>query len=193
VALKVKLGLVENLVERDIGRACDSLQQLQVDATEALETLRDLARGIYPPILADRGLLAALESQARKATIPVTVEATALRRYPQELEATMYFCVLEALQNVQKYADAGHATVRLHESNSTLGFSVIDDGRGFDSDRMVRGSGLTNMRDRLDALGGTLAVVSHPGHGCRVEGIVPVTASPIASSAVSAGPAAVLA
>jgi signal transduction histidine kinase len=104
VALKVKLGLAEMLLGRDPEKAATTLDQLKGDADEALETLRDLARGIYPPLLADKGLAVALKSQARKATVPVTVEADGVPRYAQDVEATVYFCVLEALQNVQKYA-----------------------------------------------------------------------------------------
>ena len=91
-----------------------TLEQLKGDADEALETLRDLARGIYPPLLADKGLVVALESQARKATVPVRVDADGVGRYSQDVEAAVYFCVLEALQNVQKYARASHVDVRLH-------------------------------------------------------------------------------
>ncbi len=113
VALKVKLGLAEMLLARDPAKAAATLEQLKGDADEALETLRDLARGIYPPLLADKGLVVALESQARKATVPVRVEAEGVERYAQEVEATVYFCVLEALQNVQKYAQASQVVVRL--------------------------------------------------------------------------------
>jgi signal transduction histidine kinase len=115
VAIKVKLGLVEILLTRDPGKAGATLVALKSDADEALETLRDLARGIYPPLLAEKGLAAALQSQARKATLPVHVAADGVGRHPQELEAALYFCTLEALQNVQKYAKASNATVRLHE------------------------------------------------------------------------------
>src|SRR5205807_8342920 len=111
VALKVKLGLVESLADRDPDRATAMLEQLKADADEALETLRDLARGIYPPLLAEKGLVPALESQARRAVLPVTVHADRVERYSQDIEATVYFCVLEALQNVQKYASAACATI----------------------------------------------------------------------------------
>ena len=102
VALKVKLGLAEMFVDKDPARAKATLAELKADTDEALETLRDLARGIYPPLLADKGLYAALESKARKATIPVEVQADDIDRYPQDVEAAVYFCCLEALQNVQK-------------------------------------------------------------------------------------------
>jgi signal transduction histidine kinase len=174
VALKVKLGLAEMFVERDPARAKQTLAELKVDTDEALETLRDLARGIYPPLLADRGLAAALESQARKATLPVEVETDGIGRYPQETEAAVYFCCLEALQNVQKYAQASRATVRLGEHDGALTFEVEDDGRGFDLAGTPRGSGLTNMGDRLDALGGRVDLYSEPGAGTTLKGSVPV-------------------
>ena len=155
VAIKVKLGLAEMMTTKDPAKAGDLISSLKADTDEALDTLRDLARGIYPPLLADQGLKAALESQARKATLPVTVEADGAGRYPQEVEAAVYFCVLEALQNVQKYAGATTAVVRLSEVEQQLRFEVFDDGRGFDEARAARGAGLTNMEDRLDALEGS--------------------------------------
>jgi signal transduction histidine kinase len=174
VALKVKLGLAEMFLEKDPARAKQTLADLKVDTDEALETLRDLARGIYPPLLADKGLVAALESQARKATLPVQVDAEGVGRYPQEVEAAVYFCVLEALQNVQKYASASNAMVRLREEASGLGFEVEDDGDGFDPAGIQRGSGLTNMADRLEALGGSVDLASARGRGTRVTGHLPV-------------------
>jgi signal transduction histidine kinase len=184
VALKVKLGLAEILLSRDPAKAAATLEQLKGDADEALETLRDLARGIYPPLLADKGLVVALESQARKATVPVRVEAEGVERYTQDVEATVYFCVLEALQNVQKYAGASQVVVRLdaRADPATLTFEVEDDGTGFDTATTRTGAGLTNMNDRVDALGGTVHVISHPGAGTRVSGELrvrePVPATP---------------
>jgi len=174
VALKVKLGVAELLLDRDPAKAAATLEQLKGDADEALETLRDLARGIYPPLLADKGLVVALESQARKATVPVRVEAAGIERYAQDVEATVYFCVLEALQNVQKYASASQVVVHLTASGKTLTFAVTDDGAGFDAATAKRGAGLTNMNDRVDALGGKVQVISHPGAGTTVSGELPV-------------------
>jgi signal transduction histidine kinase len=173
VALKVKLGLAEMFAEKDPARAKQTLAELKVDTDEALETLRDLARGIYPPLLADKGLVAALESQARKATLPVEVDADGVGRYPQEVEAAVYFCCLEALQNVQKYAEATHAVLKLDGLDGGLTFAVTDDGQGFDGASIERGAGLTNMTDRIDALGGRLEVSSTPGRGTRIRGSVP--------------------
>ena len=176
VALKVKLGLAEMLLTRDPAKAAATLEQLKGDADEALETLRDLARGIYPPLLADRGLVVALESQARKATVVVRVEAAGVERYAQEVEATVYFCVLEALQNVQKYAQASRVEVRLYTEDGKLIFAVSDDGAGFEAATVRKGAGLTNMSDRVDAIGGALEVTSTPGSGTTVRGAIDVTA-----------------
>jgi signal transduction histidine kinase len=174
VAIKVKLGLAQALVMRSPDDAKATVTQLKSDADEALETLRELARGIYPPLLADKGLVEALQSQARKATVPVTVEADGVARYPQDVEATVYFCVLEALQNVQKYAAASQVTVRLHAGGDTLRFEVTDDGTGFDSSSVKRGAGLINMADRVAALEGSVQVVSSPGTGTCVRGELPL-------------------
>jgi len=174
VALSVKLGLARSLARRDAEKTEEMLDQLQREAIDTLENLRDLARGIYPPLLADQGLAVALTSQARKATLPVEVDAEGLGRYPPEAEAAVYFCVLEAIQNVSKYAGAERARVRLAASNGALTFSVTDDGRGFDPGTIQMGAGLQNMADRLSALGGGLEVESAPGHGTTVSGLIPV-------------------
>jgi signal transduction histidine kinase len=174
VALTVKLGLLERLVERDAEKAKAIAAQLQGDATEALEELRDLARGIYPPLLADKGLVAALESQARKSAVPVTVEADGVGRYAREAEAAVYFSCLEALQNVAKYASASRALVTLHDGDGRLRFEVTDDGDGFDTSTSSYGTGLQGIADRLAALDGELQVRSAPGAGTTVVGMLPV-------------------
>jgi signal transduction histidine kinase len=174
VALTVQLKLARGLVERDPPKAGEMLDTIQGSATGALEDLRDLARGIYPPLLADQGLPAALEAQVRKAAVPTTVEADAVGRYPQEVESAIYFCALEALNNVAKYAEATHATVRLSQRNGRLTFSVADDGRGFDPDAARGGTGLQGMADRLVAIGGELSIDTAPGGGTSVSGQVPM-------------------
>ena len=174
VALAVQLGLAQRLAEKESPKVSELLGQLQTQSTEALDNLRDLARGIYPPLLADQGLGVALSAQARKAPFPVEVEAEGISRYPQDAEAAVYFCTLEALQNVAKYAGATKASVRLHPEGDGLAFEVADDGRGFDSDHAHMGSGLQNMADRLAALGGTLEVRSRPGQGTTVTGRLPM-------------------
>jgi signal transduction histidine kinase len=175
VALKVKLGIAKAFAAKDPEKTTEMLDQLMTDADDAVETLRDLARGIYPPLLADKGLAAALESQARKATLPVTVDANGVGRYPQDIEAAVYFCALEALQNIQKYAAASQASVRLAQSGGVLTVAVQDDGRGFDPSTAKKGAGLQNMEDRLDALGGSVEVESAPGSGATVTVRLPIS------------------
>jgi signal transduction histidine kinase len=173
VALAVKLRLARSFAEKDPPKAGELLDALQAEAVDALENLRDLARGIYPPLLADQGLAAALGSQARKSAVPVSVEADGVGRYPQDVEAAVYFCALEALQNISKYANASSAVLRLSASNGDLRFEVVDDGAGFDPSTTRSGSGLQGMADRLDAVGGRLSVRSVPGEGTTVVGSVP--------------------
>lgn len=175
VALQVKQRLVQGMIERDPAKALELMSQLQVDTTEALADLRDLARGIYPPLLADQGLGAALESQARKSPVPISVETDGVERYPQDVEAAVYFCALEALNNLSKYAGATQATVSLSQTDRTLTFAVSDDGVGFSlGERGSNGTGLQGMADRLDAIGGALEIRSAPGEGTTVLGRVPV-------------------
>jgi signal transduction histidine kinase len=179
VALSVMARLAETTVDGDKAAARAMLVQAQADATDALENLRDLARGIYPPLLAERGLVAALEAQAGRSPLPVAVEADGFGRYPQDAEAAVYFCALEALQNVAKYASASRACVRLAGPaghDGALEFSVTDDGAGFDSASAGYGTGLQGMADRLAALGGDLQVRSEPGRGTTVTGRLPVRA-----------------
>jgi signal transduction histidine kinase len=154
----------------------DILTNVSVTAGEALESLRDLARGIYPPLLADQGLQTALGAQAGKAPVDVEVRGKSITRYPQEIEAAVYFCCLEALQNVIKYANASEATIALTADDATLNFTVSDDGQGFDLDTITFRSGLQNMFDRIEALDGSLTITSNAGNGTTVSGSVPVKA-----------------
>jgi signal transduction histidine kinase len=192
VALRISLGLARSAVQAAPEQAGELLEQTEQAASRALEDLRDLARGIYPPLLADLGLRAALEAQARKAAVPVTVEAAGLERYPQPTEAALYFSVLEALQNVAKYAHASAARVTLAQDGPALVFTVEDDGTGFDPATTPMGTGLQGIADRLAALGGTVEITSAPGHGTRVTGQVPAAAGDAGSpppEAVSGGAA----
>jgi signal transduction histidine kinase len=176
VALAVKARLARQLTERDPAKAAAMLEQIESETQVALEDLRDLARGIYPPLLADRGLVAAIEAQSRKSHLGVEVDAAGVGRFPADVEATVYFCALEALQNVAKYAAANRTVIRMSRSNGALSFEVVDDGRGFDPSAVASGSGLQGMADRLAAVGGSLEVRSAPGRGTTVAGRVPVTA-----------------
>jgi signal transduction histidine kinase len=174
VALQVKLRLTDAVIDRDPVKAHQLLDELQRESNDALEDLRDLARGIYPPLLADKGLVTALESQARKAIVPVTVEATGVGRFPADVESAVYFSCLEALQNIGKYAEATAATIRLSNGAGELRFEIRDDGRGFDSTATSYGTGLQGIADRLAALGGELVVTSAPGDGTAVAGRLPL-------------------
>jgi signal transduction histidine kinase len=173
VALKVKLGLAEMAAE-PTSKVRGMITQLKADADEALTTMRELARGIYPPLLASDGLPAALRAQARRMTIPIDLDLADVPRQPREVEAAIYFCCLEALQNVSKYADATRVRLRLWSEASRLAFRVEDNGRGFDPSQVTTASGIQNMRDRLETLGGSLEVRSEPGKGTSVEGTLPI-------------------
>jgi len=174
VALRISLGLARQVMAAAPGESAELLAQTEVQAGEALKDLRELAHGIYPPLLADQGLPAAIEAQARRAAVPVTVETTGVGRYPQDVEAAVYFCVLEALQNVAKYAQAAAARVTLGQDGQCLTFTVTDDGQGFDPATTALGTGLQGITDRLAAIGGSIGIASAPGHGTRVTGRVPV-------------------
>jgi signal transduction histidine kinase len=175
VALAMKANLAGSMVGKNPEKESELIDQLRTGAQEALENLRDLARGIYPPLLADRGLAVALEGQAMKSPVPIGVDAEGLNRYPPEIEAAVYFCCLEAMQNIAKYAGATSARISIAPRNGHLHFEVTDDGRGFDPTVTGYGTGLQGMSDRLDALGGSLQVSSRPGEGTAVSGSVPAT------------------
>ena len=178
VALAVKVRLLEQFAERDPERARSLANQLQDDVRSAIEELRSLAHGIYPPLLSSAGLGVALRAACRRAALSASADADGVGRYAPEVEAAVYFCCLEALQNAGKYAgEQASARVRIWEDAGGLLFEVSDDGVGFEVGRRDEGAGLTNMRDRLGAVGGTLRLQSEPGHGTRVSGVVPVSAT----------------
>jgi signal transduction histidine kinase len=187
VALAVKARLARSLLARDPDKTEAMLGQIEEETQIALDDLRDLARGIYPPLLADKGLGAALEAQARKAPVPVRVDADGVGRFEQNVESAVYFSCLEALQNVGKYAGASNATIELRREGSTLRFAVVDDGCGFDP-VAVSGSGLQGVSDRLAAVGGTFDVESAPGAGTVVTGRIPIMEAPEASSNADGAP-----
>ncbi|HZD16936.1 MAG TPA: GAF domain-containing sensor histidine kinase, partial [Actinomycetota bacterium] len=174
VSLAVKVGMAESAVRKDPTGALTILAQVRRDAQDALEDLRDLARGIFPPVLADEGLAAALRAQARKATVPVEIRADGVGRYRQEAESATYFCCVEALQNATKYAEASLVQIDLAVTDDELRFEVRDDGHGFDPASVAPGAGLQNMFDRLEAIGGSLQIRSAPGTGTTVAGRIPL-------------------
>jgi signal transduction histidine kinase len=175
VALEANLGAVQALIASDGERARAVLDELRVAVREAMQDFRDLAHGIYPPLLQDRGLSEALANAARRTTIPTHLEAPAAHRYEPEIEATVYFCCVEALQNAAKHAGEGaRATIALREREGALLFEVADDGSGLDPGETTFGVGMTNMRDRLEAIGGDLRIESSRGAGTRVLGTIPL-------------------
>jgi signal transduction histidine kinase len=176
VALAIKLQLAARTVE-DVTEARQAFGELRADAAGALKNLRDLARGIYPPLLADQGLAAALNAQAGKSALPVAVEADGIGRFGQDTEAAVYFCCLEALQNTAKYAHASQARICLQARDGALRFTVSDDGNGYDARHTPMGSGLRNMADRLAALGGRLEIRSAPSQGTTIAAHLPIPAA----------------
>ncbi len=172
VALRVRLELADETMRESPARARRMLQQLGAEVDAALDELRSLAAGVYPSLLADRGLTDALRSAALRSPVPVSVAVNGEDRYGQDVEAAVYFCCLEALQNVAKHAPDAHAVAISLERNGDLRFSVSDDGPGFDTE--IAGNGLVNMHDRVAAVGGTLEIKSSPGSGTEIVGHVPV-------------------
>ena len=170
VALAVKLRLVGSTAAKDPEKAAEQLSELRDQTDLALTTLLDLASGIYPSVLEEHGIGAALAVHGRGAGVPVHVDVDGIGRLPIELEAAIYFVCLEAIQNAAKYARASRVRVRIDRSGDALTFSIEDDGVGFDPTATGVGTGLQNMRDRLAAFGGDVAIASTPGVGTTVTG-----------------------
>jgi signal transduction histidine kinase len=178
VALAVKIGLAKAMLPADPAAVGPLLDQLRTEAQAAIGTIRELAHGIYPPLLRERGLGEALRTAAARSPLRCAVEVDLPGRYPAELEACVYFCCLEAIQNAGKYAgDGAEILVSVEDTEGRLRFAVSDDGAGFAAD-VTEGHGFMNMRDRLGAVGGDLAVRSAPGEGTTVSGEIP--AAPLA-------------
>ncbi len=176
VGVLARLGLARNQLRRDRDLAETTLREAQVDAQRALESLQDLARGIHPAILTDRGLVEAVQERATRMTVSVEVHTDGLgqgARFPLELEGAAYFFVSEGLANVLKYAFASRVHVRFHSEPGQLVVEVADDGRGFEP-AGVKKSGLRGLEDRISALGGRVEVVSRPGQGTELRAYLPV-------------------
>jgi signal transduction histidine kinase len=175
VALRVKLELAREALEADPAEATEMVAGLGPQVDEIIEEVRSLARGIYPALLASDGLEEALRAAGQRSAIPVTIEADGIGRLSSETESAVYFCCLEAMQNVAKHGE-GASRVRIElRRDGDLRFAVVDDGCGFLPEQVAAGSGLTGMRDRLAAVGGELWIESAPASGTRVEGRVPLT------------------
>jgi signal transduction histidine kinase len=162
-------------LEGDREPLLELLGKIKEQTGDAVESLRDLARGIYPPLLAAEGLRAALSAQARKSPLDITVEAD-VGRYSQDIEAAVYFCCLEAFQNAAKYAGECSVTATLREEDGYLRFDVSDSGCGFDQTDSRAGMGTRNMADRVESLDGSLSITSAKGSGTTVTGKIPIPA-----------------
>jgi signal transduction histidine kinase len=174
VALAVNLRLARDIIVDDPAAGAEMLEELAGEVQETIQELRELAHGIYPPLLVDSGLVEALRAAANRNPLSVDVVAEGIGRYSSETEAAVYFCCLEALQNAAKHAVNAEVEVRLWEESGGLLFSVSDNGPGFDVEKAQRGHGYVNMADRLGAIGGTVRWESEIGQGSRVNGSVPL-------------------
>jgi signal transduction histidine kinase len=175
VALRMRLGATEDLFDVAPEQAKRQVHEVgeQIEAT--LEEIRALARGVYPPLLAERGLEEALRAAALRLPVAASLRSRGLGRYSQATESAVYFCCIEAMQNASKHArTASRIEITLGQTD-VLRFSVRDDGFGFDIESVAWGAGLTNMRDRVAAVGGKLEILSAPGRGTLVRGDVPAT------------------
>jgi signal transduction histidine kinase len=174
VAIGVKAGLARTMVTRDPVKAIEILDQVCVDAEAALTGLREMTRGALPPILADHVLADALTARVKTVGVPVTVQADGVGRLPEAVEVAAYYCCSEALQNAAKYAGASSITVTLQRRIGSLVFSIVDDGRGFESSTAQRGIGMRSMSERIGSIGGTLYVRSVPGSGTTISATIPL-------------------
>src|SRR5271166_1124302 len=174
VALAVNLRLARDIIVDDQDAGLEMLDQLAGEVQETIRELRELAHGIYPPLLVDSGLVEALRAAAHRNPLPVHITAEGIGRYAPETEAAVYFCCLEALQNAAKHAPDARVEIRLWEESGGLLFTVTDDGPGFDPEKAQRGHGYVNMADRLGAIGGTVRWDSEIGKGSQVRGSVPL-------------------
>jgi signal transduction histidine kinase len=174
VGLRIKLDLAAEEIEGDPARGHQMVLAIGRQMDDLIATLRALARGIYPSLLTERGLTEALRSVTQLAPVGASFRADGIGRYAEDVEVAVYFCCLEAIQNVVKHGGSeAHVMVRLWEDGDRLRFEVNDSGAGFDSDAVKPGTGMVNMRDRIEAVGGTLTITSAVKHGTSILGAVP--------------------
>jgi signal transduction histidine kinase len=174
VALAVNLRLTKDMLSDDPDGAAEMLDALADAVKDTIQELRNLAHGIYPPLLMDSGLSEALRAAASRSPLGVSVAVDGLGRYPSEVEAAVYFCCLEALQNAAKHAPGANVQIGVHAQDEVLRFEVVDDGPGFDVAAAKGGHGYTNMSDRLGAIGGSVDWHSAPGAGTTIAGTIPL-------------------
>jgi signal transduction histidine kinase len=171
VALALDLRLARSTLDRDPAAAAELLEAAAGNLTDATQELRELARGVYPPVLTDRGLVAALDALASRSSVPVTVETDLPERAPAPVEVAAYFVVSEALTNVARHAEAESAAVKVTRSHGQLEVEIRDDGNGGAS--LAGGSGLRGLADRVAALNGSLKVESPTGTGTVLRAVIP--------------------
>jgi PAS domain S-box-containing protein len=176
VALALEVRMARAHLERDPASAGPFLDRLGAELSDASAELRELARGIHPAVLTERGLAPAIEALAARAPVPVELLDLSCERLPPTTEATAYFTVAEALTNVAKYAEATHARVRLRREDGAMVVEVEDDGVG--GARLGAGSGLSGLADRVGAADGSLTVTSPPGVGTTVRAVLPLQNNP---------------
>ncbi|MBA2439803.1 MAG: hypothetical protein H0V50_03915 [Thermoleophilaceae bacterium] len=182
------IGQVQLLLPADQEQALDCFDTLLAEGAESLAALRDLARGIFPAILADQGVMPALNAHVLQARLPVDVDIQAWHeRFEPNAETSVYFCVVRALANAGAYASGSHVTVRLTASDHRLEFSIADDGPGVDPARLTQGADIQDMRDRVEAVGGEFDAFSMLGQGTVVSGWVPAGAPVGAGSSDAPG------
>jgi signal transduction histidine kinase len=175
VVIRIKVDLAAETIRGDPAQGEEVLASVGRQLDDVLQEVRSLARGIYPSLLSERGVAEALRAAGRSAPRPVAVHSRSVGRYAEEIEVAVYFCCLEALQNVIKHAGPEpSANIALSEDGPLLRFAIKDSGVGFDSTSMPQGAGLINMRDRIEAVGGRLEVLSGEGRGTTIRGFVPV-------------------
>ncbi len=175
VALAVNVRLVRDLVAEDPDAAAHALDDIAGEVKATVQELRDLAHGIYPPLLMDNGLPEALRAVAASSPLDVRAVTEGIGRFSSDIEAAVYFCCLEALQNAAKHAPGSQVELRLWVEEGGLLFTVSDDGPGFDTTTAQAGHGFMNMSDRLGAIGGSVRWDSRPGSGSVVRGSIPIT------------------
>ena len=175
VALRIRIELAARLLGETPARAEQVLSELGAEVDQALEQVRSLARGVYPSLLADRGLDEALRAAALRSPVQTVVDTDGIARYGQEIEAAVYFCCLEAMQNAMKHAVGVQKISVALAVKAGLSFEVRDDGAGFNGGQPPSGTGITNMRDRLEAVGGVLVIETSPGAGTCVSGTIPLS------------------
>jgi signal transduction histidine kinase len=186
-AIRIELGAVSDVLAED-SPPRSRLDRLARDVEEALGEVREVSHGLYPPVLSDWGIVAALEHTRAAGDVPLELRATGIGRYTAELESAVYYCCLEAIQNATKHGGPGvQISIALRDDADELSFEVSDDGPGFDPATASGGMGLQNMRDRLGALDGRLSITRAGSDGTIVSGAIPSRTSENSTSSRTSG------